>query len=381
VAAQVSLAFLLVSTAVLFVRSLQKLQEVDLGFDHTHVVQLIVDPEAAGYERKQLSAVYTLALHAIDAVPGVQSSTMTEFPPLSEGQRYTELRAPGGRPDNNSGINVNEMLVGPTFFRTMGIAIQAGRDFTEADDSSAPNVAAINADLGRFLFGNENPVGRQLILGDSKREVLIIAVVRDSRYTSIRAPSLRTVYEPILQLPAYAQAIEIRSSRPPTTMIGELRNAISKTGQNFPVTEAMPLSSAIDRSLARESLVARLSSLSGIFALLLACMGLYGVMAYTVARHTGEIGIRIALGASRTNVLWMELRQSTLMVLVGLAVGAPASLLVSRVIANQLFGVSPTDLVSFSIAAVIMVVIAGLASYIPCRRASRIDPLRSLRYE
>lgn len=382
VGAQVSLAFLLLITAALFLRSLEKLRQVDVGFDYDHVAQLIVNPEAEGYHGEQLGAIYMSVLRAIDAVPGVRSSTMVEFPPLSGDERYGELdltERPGGR----DVLDVSENLVGPNFFHTMGIPLQLGRDFTEADDVSAPKIAAIDEDLAHFLFGNQNPIGRHLAFRGSNRnrDVSVVAVVHNTRYVSIRGTQAREVYEPVLQVPAFVHAIEVRSALPTRAIMEELRTAISKENRDFPVTNVTPLSTAVDRSLTREILVARLSGLFGLSALLLACIGLYGVMAYTVARRTVEIGIRMALGANRSDVLWMVLRQSMHMLLMGLVIGVPVAIMVTRLIAAELFGVSATDLGSYTAAAVILIATGASASYFPARRASRVDPILALRFE
>jgi predicted permease len=296
-------------------------------------------------------------------------------------------RAP--RPGENSftrdNMNIQSYCgVGPEYFEAVGMAILRGRGFTAQDDEDAPRVAVINETFARYYFGDEDPIGRRFGEGpETSGQIEIVGVVKDAKYKSLREPAPRTHYIPYRQDSTSWRetTFQIRTVADPAGVIASVRQAAREIDANLPLFNIKTLATQVDESLAQERLIGAVSSFFSLLALLLAGIGLYGIMAYAVSQRTREVGVRMALGARRGAVLRMVLRQGMKLVLIGVGLGLAASLAVTRLIASQLFGVTATDPVTFIGAPALLLIVALLACYAPARRATKVDPLVALRCE
>ncbi len=380
---QVSMSLVLLVSAGLFVRTLRNLQNVDIGFNRENLLLFNVEPGLTGYNRAQMAQLYRRMTERLEAIPGVRSASVSLIPLLSgQGQtRGIDVQGYTPQPGVDDDVKVN--TVSEHFFETMEIPILLGRALSPRDDESAPKVAVINQMLAHKYFGDEIPLGRRFGFGgpETAGQIEIIGVARDAKYTGIRNQTESTVYLPYPQsIPRWATFI-VRSSGNATALIASVRDAVREVDSNLPIFAVKTQSQQADESLVQERLFATLSSFFGVLALLLACIGLYGVMSYGVARRTNEIGIRMALGATAPRVTRMVMRETMLVVGIGVAIGLGAAVATTRFVAAMLFGLAPTDPLTVLLAVVLMITVAALAGYIPARRAARVDPMIALRYE
>jgi predicted permease len=273
----------------------------------------------------------------------------------------------------------------PGYFDTLKIPLYSGRDFRESDALGAPKVAIVNEKFARRFFGQANPVGRHIGLGGdpgTRTDIEIIGLVRDTKYMTMKEEIPREVYFPYLQKPSAGQMTAyIRTPLPPEQMFPAMRAAVRRIDANIPVYLLKTVERQRDDSMSVERLAASLSAAFGVLATVLAAVGLYGVMAFLVARRTREIGIRMALGASSGDVLWMVVREVLLLVGLGVAIGLPVAFAVTRLLASQLYGIQPHDPAVIVAATCGMGIVAALSAYLPARRATRVDPVTALRYE
>src|SRR5262249_50889264 len=285
------------------------------------------------------------------------------------------------RPQENMSTLVN--FVDPRFFETIGMSFRVGRDFGSQDHESAPKVAVINETVARDFFGQENPIGRRIGVGTRTADTEIIGVIWDTKYRNLREQTPRAVYLPFLQsrTPLAQRTLYVRTATDPNSIIAAVRRAVQALDKDLPVYNVMTMTQQVDESLVQERLVAQLSSAFGVLALLLACVGLYGIMAYTVIGRTHEIGIRMALGAGRGHVLWLILKDTLWLVGLGLGIGLPAALGLTRWVSSLLYGITATDPGIFGGVALLLLAVALLASYLPARQATEVDPMVDLRYE
>jgi predicted permease len=293
------------------------------------------------------------------------------------------------KPDENMNPWTNE--IGPDYFRTMGIPLVLGREFTERDGADAPLVGIVNETFAKYYFGSENPIGRRFgwrVL-NNPGAIEIVGVVKDSLHGSMREGTTkdneirRFVYTPLQQSSELTgMTVYVRGERGrESDQIQRLREAVRKRDAGLPIYNVTTMDQTIDEAVFTERMLAVLSAAFGLLATLLAAVGLYGLMSYTVARRTREIGIRIALGAERQAVVWLVLREVAMLVAIGLAIGIPASLGLSRLVSSQLFGLSPRDPLTLMLAVVVLAAVGGAAGYLPARRAAAVEPVRALRYE
>ena len=383
---EVALSLLLLAGAGMIVRSLLKLRDVNPGFNQDRVLLFRVDPTLVGYRGSRLANLYKQLTDAVATLPGVRSVSLSAVPPMSRGQWRTGLFVQGHLPGSNENTTVAWNLIGPNFFRTLEIPLLRGRDFAPQDDVTAPKVAIINEAMARFYFGNDSAIGKRLsFVSPGGGEIEIIGVVGDAKHGGLREAAPHMLYLPYVQAPAgsrlFGMTLEIRTAGSPESLVGAVRQAIREVDRNVPILAFTTLAEEVNNSLAQERVVAELSSLFGLLALILTSVGLYGVMTYTVARRTSEIGIRMALGARGPQVLWLVLRESLELVVVGVAIGIPLVFALARLISSQLYGITEGDPVSLCAAMAVQASIAAIASYIPARRATNVDPMVALHYE
>ncbi|MFY9610997.1 MAG: ABC transporter permease [Blastocatellia bacterium] len=381
VVAQVALSLFALITAGLFVRSLQKAQAVNPGFNTENVLLMAFDLGREGYSEPQGRNFHRQLVERVGSLPGVQALTIARDRPFGGGfQRSVFIEgqepAPGGR-----GLLVQTNNIGLKFFDTMGISILKGRDFTEQDSETAPKTLIINEAMAERFWPGADPVGKRLKLFGDEDYREVVAVVRDSKYNSLTERRRPFMYIPLLQEYAGQFNLHARTSSDPKGLVSPVREAIQGIDSRLAPLNIQTLSERIDNSLGDQRTQATLLGTFGVLALVLAAVGLYGVMAYSVAQRTREIGIRMALGAQRKHVLSLVLKQGVVLVSAGVVVGLGAAFAATRLIANLLFGVSAVDPVAFAGMSVLLIVVALLASYIPARRATKVDPLIALRYE
>ncbi len=386
VAGEVAMSLVLLVGAGMLARSLQKLRNVEPGFDPTNVLLASVDPTLTGYRGTRLMNLYKELADAVSAVPGVRSASLCAPRPMSGAQWRTGVFVQGHVPGANESTTALMNLIGPDFFKTLRIPLLHGRDFTLRDDARAPAVAIINETMARFYFGRGSPVGRRLSFrGPEGGEIEIVGVAQDIKHNSLREATPRVIYLPYLQTPPaslpFGMTLEVRTAGNLESYAGSLRDAIRTVASDLPILGFTTLAEQVNRSLGQERLVAELSSFFGLLALILASTGLYGVMTYMVTRRTGEIGIRVALGAQRSDVLWMVLREGLQLVAMGTSCGLPLAVVFARLISSQLYGISPYDAWTVCVAIAVLVSVAAIASFIPAHRATKVDPMVALRYE
>jgi putative ABC transport system permease protein len=381
VVGQVALSLFALITAGLFVRSLQKAQAVNPGFNTENVLLMAFDLGREGYAEPQGRNFHRQLIERVGSLPGVQALTIARDRPFGGGfQRSVFIEgqepAPGGR-----GVLVQTNNIGLKFFETMGISILKGRDFTEQDSETAPKTLIINEAMAERFWPGADPVGKRLKLFGDEDYREVVAVVRDTKYNSLTERRRPFMYIPLLQEYAGQFNLHARTSSDPKGLVSPVREAIQGIDSRLAPLNIQTLSERIDNSLGDQRTQATMLGTFGVLALVLAAVGLYGVMAYSVAQRTREIGIRMALGAQRKHVLGLVLKQGVVLVSAGVVVGLGAAFAATRLIANLLFGVSAIDPVAFVGTSLLLIVVALLASYIPARRAAKVDPLIALRYE
>lgn len=384
IAAQVALSFLLLIGAGLFLRTLVNLGNVNTGFNRENVLLFGIDPADVGYKQDaRLVNLYRQIEQRVSAQPGVRAASVSFFT-FNQGS-WDDLVQVDGQ-STAPGVNRDAIYnaVGPGYFATMGIRLLLGRVFDPHDTATSPKVAVINQTMARQFFPGGSPIGRRFGIGDDPKhnsEFEVVGVVKDAKYMSLRERRWPAAYFPYTQNVQYYNDLEIRYSGDPGIILAEVRRAVGEVNRNLPLTYENTLAQQVDRSITSQALIARLSVFFGLLAVFLACIGLYGLMSYAVTRRTNEIGIRVALGAGKSSVVWMVMRESLTLVALGIGIGVPAALAASRLVSKMLFGISPVDPLSMAGAAVLLLAFAALAGYLPARRASRVDPIVALRYE
>ncbi|MEK6281426.1 MAG: ABC transporter permease [Acidobacteriota bacterium] len=386
VVAQVGMSLVLLIGAGLFVRTLHNLQTVAVGFNSDNLLLFSVDPNLLGYKDAALANLYREMFDRIEAVPGVNAVTFSRNALLSGSISGREVYLAGSAADA-SPRQIGEIRlhhVRENFFATMEIPLLLGRGLSPQDDERGPKVVVVNQTFARLISSSENPIGKRFgFNADKAGEIEVVGVVRDAKYRSLRDESPPTIYVPWLQELRGVGAVtfEVRTAGDPMAFVTAIRQAVRAVDPNLPVAGVTTQIEVANESLMIERLFARLLSLFGLLALLLAAIGLYGVMAYAVTQRTKEIGIRIALGAQRYDVLKLVLSQGMILTGIGVVLGAGGAVGLTRLMKSMLFGVSATDPVTFIAIALFLAAVALLASYIPARRATKVDPLVALRYE
>jgi predicted permease len=394
VVAQVTLSLLLLIGAGLFIRSLQNLRDTGPGFPASNLASFTVDPSLSGYGGPRSVAFFRELNRNLAAMPGVQSASLAMQQILGEDEWDSTVNVEGYTPKPGEDMNPQFNAISPDYFATLGVPMLEGRDFSERDTTTIahpgipfriPNVIIVNEKLAKRYFGNQSAVGRHIGFGNEPGPIAdmeIIGVVKNFRYQGIRGDFTRQAFIPYASLPfARDMTSYVRTALPPDQAFNTIRRTVAGLDRNMPVYNLRTLESTIDASLRNERIVANLSAIFGALATLLAVIGLYGVMAYTLQQRTREIGIRVALGAHPGNVVRMVMKEVVAIIGLGFAIGLPAAWLSSKLVASLLYGIQPDDPVSIGVAMAVLAGIALLAGYIPAARASRVDPLRALRYE
>jgi predicted permease len=393
VVAQVALAIVVLVGAGLLVRTLANLRSIDVGFDSHNILIFGIDPTLVGYKGPQLDAFYRDLQGRLSETPGVKSASYSMVPLLSNGLMVTMFHWPGTPQDQQSEADM--LGIGPNFFETLHIPFLAGRGFNASDfnlsasnsggtPTSAPTPVIVNQAFVEKYLGKENPLGKQFgesaggAIGLASPGYEIIGVVRDAKYNSLRREIHAMMYMP---QNFGGASFELRTAADPQAILPAIREVVAQVNANLPLFDVKTESEQIDRLLFRERLVARLSSFFALLALVLACVGLYGLLSYEVSRRTREIGIRMALGAHPGSVLKLVLRQGIVLATVGAAVGIGVALGVTRYLTSMLYDVHANDPLTMIAVAVLLTLVALAACYIPARRAMRVDPLVALRYE
>ena len=381
VIAQVALSLLMLIGATLFARSLHNLKNVDLGFRTERLVEFELEPALNGYPAERTRRFAEDVQQRLAAVPGVRSAAFGMNPVMAGDYAQRTIRVEGYQPKEDENMNPNVDSVSPGYFSTLGIPLLLGRDFSAGDRAGAPEAAIVNDDFARYFFGSQNPIGRRFGFGRNAATTLrIVGVVRSSKYGAVNDEPVRVVYTPFLQDGNPSRVmVYARTSADPKTLFGEIRHEINALDAALPITGLRTMEDQVDASLATPRLIATLSLFFGALATMLAAIGLYGVMAYTVSRRSREIGIRLALGAGRGNVLGLVMRDVAMLTGAGVVIAIPAALALTRLVRSQLFGILPTDAASIALAAGTLIVVALAAGYVPALRASRVNPVTSLR--
>ena len=390
VVTQVALAIVVLVGAGLMVRTLQNLRSVDVGFDAHNLVIFGIRPALAGYTDSQIDSFYRDLQGRLAETPGVKAASYSMVPLLSNALMATMFQWPGMPQDRP--LKADVLAVGPEFFSTMHIPFLAGRGFEPADYEIAsqkpapkvPTPVIVNQIFVEKYLGKENPLGKRFgeFAGDENRPASpgyeIVGVVRDTKYSDLRRDIDPTMYQPQSGMGA---AFEVRTAGDPKALVPVIRKTVAEIGPNLPLQNVTTESQQIDRLLFQERLVARLAGFFSALALVLACIGLYGLLAYEVARRTREIGTRMALGAQGSDVLRMVVRQGLVLALIGAAAGIGAALGVTRYLKTMLYGVKANDPVTIAAVGLLLLLVALAACWIPARRATRVDPMVALRYE
>jgi predicted permease len=383
VVGQVALSFTLLIAAGLLMRSFQKLTHLNPGYDRDHLLLVSIYPEPSDFKGAALTQLDRRLLERLRAVPGVTGATLSSRGLFNWGEVDMTVWLDGDAPPPGQQRSATFDFVGPRYFSTLGMPMLAGRDIGPEDEGNTQRAGVINQTMARAFFGDANPIGRHLHADrDHPFEIVVIGIAADGKYNNLREQTPSQCYLPYFhsQSAAPHATFELRVADA-MSVAAAIRGAVKEIGPALRSPEIRMMSEVVDQSLTTERMLTQLSSFFGLLALLLACIGLYGVMSYNVAGRTNEIGIRMALGAQPRTVFKLIAGQGMTLVLIGILIGLAAALALTRLISSLLFGVSPTDSITFVAVAVLLAGVALLACYIPARRATKVNPLVALRYE
>ena len=379
--AQVALSLPLLVSAALLVRTLQNLRSFNPGFVKENVLLASINPSLNGYAPEKAHNFYDTLLERTRSMPGVTAASLASDSPISGGWDQNGIEVEGYTPREGENMNCDVTYVSPDYFKVLGIQIVAGRDITEQDRIGSPKVAVINEKMAHYFFGNASPLGKRITV-DDKLDTTIIGVVKDATYVNLRKNIRRHFYTSTLQLSRlFDLTLHVKTSVDPSIVAEALREEVKNIDSHLPLYNVKTLEGEIDESLVQERLVTWLTAAFGVLATLLTALGLYGVLTFSVARRTREIGIRVALGAQRRDVFKLVMIRGMILVLLGIGAGIGGSLALSRVLETLLFGVKATNVLTMLGVSVGLVLVALVACYLPARRATKVNPLEALRYE
>jgi predicted permease len=384
--AQVAISLVLLVGAALFLRTLHNLRHVDVGFNPENVLLFRVSPQLNGYDEARIATLYRDLLARIGGVPGVRGVAMSQPALLTGSVNSTSIyihgRAYAAESRERDSNSINRVVVSPSFLEVMGIPIVAGRGLTDRDNQTAPKVVVVNQAAVRQFFPDGNAIGQRFGSSlETTNQLEVVGVVRDAKYDSVRDPAPPTMYVPAAQTRFGNAVLEIRTAGAPVSSATAVREAVRQVDPNLPTIDVSTQLEQIERRFAQEKVFATAYALFGAVAVVLAAVGLFGLMSYSVARRTNEIGIRMALGARSQDVVRLVLGESLMLVAAGVAIGVAIALAAGQLVAKLLFGLAPTDIYSTAGAVLLMLMVSMAAGYLPARRASRIDPMTALHAE
>jgi predicted permease len=376
----------LLAAAGLFARSLLNLNRQDLGVRPDHVLQFSISPELNGYTPPQSIVLVDRIRKSIESLPGVRAVSASEIPMLASSDSSSNITVQGYKPQENENMDVDQNWVGPDFLSAMGAPLMSGREINESDTATAPNVAVINEKFAQRFFPGRNPIGQHFGFGGGddnvKLDVEIVGIVKNSKNVDLRTAVGPYVLVPYSHSSHFGNAtFYVRTNQDPASLATAVRKTVQNYDGTLSVFDMRTLTAQVDDIVFTDRLVTYFSLALGLLASLLAAVGLYGVMAYVVARRTREIGIRMALGATQRNVAGMVLGEIAGVAAVGLAIGLTAAYAIGRALESQLFGVKASDPFVFAAATGVLIIVALLAGWLPARNAASVDPMVALRYE
>jgi predicted permease len=385
VIAQVAVSLILLVAAGLFVRSLTRLSQVNLGFTRENLLLFGVNPAAGGYNEAATQQLYQQLLVNVAAIPGVRSVTVSHNGLFYGSESGDPVVVEGYTPNAGEQLGSRMDHVGPRYFSTLGIPILEGREIEERDSTGAIRAAVVNQSFARHFFPHTDPIGKHVrdAYPGNPTDLYVVGVVSDAKYNSLREQTPDRLYAPLFN-PMWDQreaVFEVRTLADPASVSDSIRHVVESTSNTIPPIEIKTMSGLVDDSLQTDRFIERLAEAFGALAMLLACVGLYGIMAYGVARRSREIGIRLTLGAAPGNIRRQILRETLLLVLVGISLGVPVALLGTRLVRGMIFGLGFTDPVALLAASLLLLLVAVLAGILPAYRASKVDPIIALRYE
>jgi predicted permease len=384
---QVSMALVLLSAATLFVATLRNLQNLDGGYRTTKVLLAYVDTRGSQYERTGISTIYMHIVTRLSALPGVTAVAASTTLPVLGGMRSSySISVAGYTAQPNEEMTTSTAVITPGYFATTGVGLRAGREFDAHDLFASEPVTIVNRAFAKRFFSGRDPLGGTVsIPGDLYQRAVtmrVVGVANDAHYEDLRAPANELLYIPVAQAGSVPYLnFAMRTTVDPNVVAPMVTREIGAVAPGVSVRRLVGVEQALDEALSRERLSAALATLFGVFALVLAAVGLYGVVAYNVARRTAEIGVRMALGARPADALWLVVRQTLAMTGIGVAIGLPLAILAARAIGSQLYGIGASNPSAMLAAVAMLAVAGGAASVVPARRASRVDPIEALRVE
>ena len=384
VVSQIAMSLILLIGAGLFLRSLQKLRGQDLGFtaNTDNVLLMSVELELPRYDRNRGQEFYRTLTERLSAQPGIRSASWTSVPPVNRGGSRGTVFVEGYQPGPDEDMELNFITVGLNYFGTLGIPLVKGREFGAQDQATAPPVVIINETMADRYWAGQDPLGRRISFDGPEGPFMeVIGITRDGKYRAIREAPRPSFYVPLAQRYSRYMTLQINTAGSAADFIASTRREVQALDKDLPVFNFKTLSDQIDTALSRERLAATLCTIFGLLAVMLAATGVYGVMAYAVNRRAREIGVRMALGAKRGDVLRMVLGESSVTIGIGIVVGLVAASFATGVLSSLLYGISATDPATFAVIALFLSGVAMLASYIPAHRATKVDPMVALRYE
>jgi predicted permease len=379
---QVALSLILLICAGLFMRSLRAASTADPGFNAENVLVMSMEMRGQKMGKEEGQLFYSRVQEQVSALPGVRSAALAYMVPISGGGMRTNVWIEGYQPKPKEDTELNLNIVSPNYFKTLGIPLVQGRDFNAADTKNAPGVVIINEEFARRYFPGVNPLAKRVRTDSEGPYLEVVGVAKNAKYRALREEPLPFFYMPLAQSSMSSMALFVRTDTgDPTSVLPSVRAELNSLNKNLTLYQVNTLSAHLTEALFADRMIAVLLSTFGVAALLLAAVGLYGVMSYAVARRTHEIGVRMALGAQTGDIMKLVLWQGMMLLVVGGVVGLAAAFVLTRLISSLLYGVSPTDPATFVGITLLLACVSLLACYIPARRATKVDPMVALRYE